>query len=246
MKTLIIDDIDYVAQSLKQLIEEFCPDVSVLGIANSVEEAKPLIDTLKPDLIFLDIQMPNQSGFDLLLSFEKIDFSVIFVTAFSEYAIKAVKFGALDYILKPVDIEELKIAIDKARLKTEEKTKEIENLLHNLKSPGDKSNTIIIHSEKGFDVIKLEDIIRIEADGNYSRIYTTNGTRFLSSKSLKKFEQYLENEFFVRIHHSHIVNLYQIEKLNLKGESEVILKNGEHLPVSFRKRQDVINSFQRF
>ena len=145
MRALIVDDVENVAESLKQLIVEFCEDVDVIGIANSADSAIEIIKTEKPDLVFLDIQMPGKSGFDLLKSFEKVDFSVIFVTAYNEFAITAVRFGAIDYLLKPVDIDELKEAIERAKIKTEEKTEEIKNLLSNIQNPGDSNNTLIIN-----------------------------------------------------------------------------------------------------
>ncbi len=246
MRALIVDDVENVAESLKQLIVEFCENVDVIGIANSADSAIEIIKTEKPDLVFLDIQMPGKSGFDLLKSFEKVDFSVIFVTAYNEFAIKAVRFGAIDYLLKPVDIDELKDAIERAKIKTEEKTEEIKNLLSNIQNPGDSNNTLIINSEQGYKLIKIAEIIRIEADGNYSFIYTEDGKRAISSKNLKLFEKYLENYDFVRIHNSHLINLAKIDNLNTKEALEVIMTNGEVLPISVRKKQDLIKKFERF
>jgi two-component system LytT family response regulator len=246
MRALIVDDVENVAESLKQLIVEFCDGVEVIGIANSADDAIEIIKTEKPDIVFLDIQMPGKSGFDLLNSFEKVDFSVIFVTAYNEFAIKAVRFGAIDYLLKPVDIDELKEAIERAKIKTEEKTEEIKNLLSNIQNPGDSNNTLIINSEQGYKLIKIAEIIRIEADGNYSFIYTEDGKRAISSKNLKLFEKYLENYDFVRIHNSHLINLAKIDNLNTKEALEVIMTNGEVLPISVRKKQDLIKKFERF
>lgn len=246
MRALIVDDVETVAESLKQLIVEFCDGVEVIGIANSADDAIEIIKADKPDLVFLDIQMPGKSGFDLLNSFDKVDFSIIFVTAYNEFAIKAVRFGALDYLLKPVDIDELKEAIERAKIKTEEKNEEIKNLLSNIQNPGDKNNTLIINSEQGYKLIKIDDIIRIEADGNYSFIYTEDGKRAISSKNLKLFEKYLENYDFVRIHNSHLINLAKIDNLNTKEALEVIMTNGEVLPISVRKKQDLIKKFERF
>jgi two-component system, LytTR family, response regulator len=246
MRALIVDDVEFVAESLKQLIVEFCEGVDVIGIANSADDAIKIINNEKPELVFLDIQMPGKSGFDLLNSFEKVDFAVIFVTAYNEFAIKAVRFGAIDYLLKPVDIEDLKEAIERAKIKTEEKALEIKNLLNNIENPGDSSNTLIINSERGYTLIKISEIVRVEADGNYSYIYTDEGKRFVSSKNLKLFEKYLENYNFVRIHNSHVINLAKIDNLNTKDNLEVIMLNGEILPISVRKKQDLIKKFDRF
>ena len=246
MRALIVDDVKNVAESLKQLVIEFCEGVEIIGIALNVIDAIEIIEKEKPDLVFLDIQMPHKSGFDLLTSFDKIDFSIIFVTAYDEYAIKAIRFGAIDYLLKPVDIDDLKTAIERAKNKSEEKQKEIQNLISNLSAPQDQSNTLILNTEKGYTLIKISEIIRIEADGSYSYIFTEDGKRFVSSKHLKVFEKYLENYQFVRIHYSHIISLSKIENINTKEALEVTMVNGDILPISVRKKQDLIKKFERF
>lgn len=246
IKALIVDDVIKVAHSLRQLIHEFCDDVEVLAMANSADEAKTLIERYKPDIIFLDINMPEKSGFDLLESMDKIDFSIIFVTAYNEYAIRAIKFGAIDYLLKPVDITELQEAIGRAKEKSLEKKYEINALLNNLQNPDDQSNSIIINSEKGYTLIKIHDIIRIEADGNYSMIFTENGKRHVSSKNLKSFNSFLEKYNFIRIHHSHLINSKKIQDLNTKEVLEIKMNNGDVLPISTRKKQEVIKAFERF
>ena len=246
MRAIIVDDVQKVAESLQQLIVEFCEGVEVVGIANNAEKAKELIEKKNPDIVFLDIQMPRQSGFDLLESMEQIKFSTIFVTAFNEYAIKALRFGAIDYLLKPVDIEELKEAILHTKQKKEEKQIEIQNLLHNLRQPNDEFNTIVINAESGVTLLKIDDIIRIEADGNYSIIYSEGGRRCVSSKNLKNFELFLEKNNFIRVHHSHLINIKKIKKLNWNANSELILSNGEAIPVSVRKRNILLDKFPKF
>ena len=246
MKALIVDDIESVAISLKQLITNFCDGVEIIGIANSVDKAIEIINSEKPDLVFLDIQMPGKSGFDLISSFEKIDFSVIFVTAYDEFAIKAVRFGAIDYLLKPVDIDDLIAAIERAKVVNEEKSHQIKNLINNIQNPGDQSNTIVINSERGFTIIKIADIIRIEADGNYSYIFTDEGKRHVSSKNLKQFEKFLENYNFVRVHYSHIINISKMDAMNLKEALTVKMINGDIIPISVRKKQDLLKKLDRF
>lgn len=246
MKAIIVDDVKKVAESLALLVSEYCDGVEIVGIANSANSAVELIEKAKPDIVFLDIQMPGKTGFDLLSSLDTIDFSVIFVTAYNEYAIKAIRFGAIDYLLKPVDLGELKEAIERAKNKSELKKIEVKNIIKNLKNPGDDTNTIIINSDKGYDIVKIEDILRIEADDNYSIIFTEQRKRFVSSKNLKSFEQFLDKNNFLRIHHSHLVNLSKVVKINLKNYSEIQLSNGEKLSVSVRKKQDLIKRFGKF
>ncbi len=245
MKALIVDDVRNVAESLKQLILEFCEDVDVIGIAENTNSAKVMIHEYQPDIVFLDIQMPGKNGFDLLSEMEVIDFSVIFVTAFDHYAIKAVRFGAIDYLLKPVDILELKEAIERAKVKSEQKNLEIKNLANNFQQSGDLSNTIIINSEKGYQLVKISEIIRIESDGNYSTIFTDDGKRYVSSKNLKSFEHFLEDYQFTRIHKSHIINNNKIKDLSTKDQLEIKLINGEIVPLATRKKQVLINLFNR-
>ena len=245
MKALIVDDVKKVAESLKQLIVEFCEDVDVIGIAEDAEVAKSMIEQYEPDLVFLDIQMPGKSGLDLLSEMDQIDFSVIFVTAFDQYAIKAIRFGAIDFLLKPVDIDELKEAIERAKVKSGNKEAEIKNMVRNILSPDDKSNTIIINSDKGYKLIKIAEIIRIESEGNYSTIFTEDGKRYVSSKNLKSFEQYLESYQFTRIHNSHLINNKKIKDVYTKGRLEVILDNGDVIPLSTRKKQVLIKLFYK-
>lgn len=246
MKAVIVDDVESVALYLKDLINEFCTDVSVVGIADNVDDAELMINEQQPDIVFLDIQMPGKGGFDLLQSMGKVNFSVIFVTAFNEYAIQAVRFGAIDYLLKPVSIEELRSSIERVKDRQEEKKVEIENLFKNINNPWDESNTIIINSEKGNSLIRIGDIVRIEADGNYSFIHLINNERMVSSKNLKSFEDFLENYNFIRVHRSHLVNMKFISELTSKECLELKMVNGIVIPISTRKKQSVLNKFNRF
>ncbi|MBI1838122.1 MAG: response regulator transcription factor [Flavobacteriia bacterium] len=246
MRAIIVDDVEKVALSLKEMISTYCTDVQLIAIANNADQAEELIGNLKPDIVFLDIHMPGRGGFDLLQSMEKIDFSIIFVSAYNEYAIKAVRFGAIDYILKPVDVSELKEAIERAKEKHSTKKIEIQNLLNNLNKPGDDSNTIIINSERGSSFLKIADIIRIEADGNYSIIFTVSGEKVISSKNLKTFENFLENYSFIRVHHSHVINMKYIKELNKGEQLELVLTNKEIIPISVRKKQGFLERFNKF
>ncbi len=245
MKALIVDDVKNVAESLKQLIIEFCEGVEVVGIAEDAEIAKIMIEQHQPDVVFLDIQMPGKSGLDLLSEMDPIDFSVIFVTAFDQYAIKAIRFGAIDFLLKPVDVDELKEAIERAKIKSGNTGAEIKNMLNNMLSPDDKSNTIIINSDKGYKLVKIAEIVRIESDGNYSTLFTDDGKRYVSSKNLKSFELFLESYQFTRIHNSHLINNGKIKDVYTKGRLEVIMDNGDTIPLATRKKQVLMKLFNR-
>ena len=246
MKAIIIDDIDSVAQLLKRMIGKYCTDVQVEGVANSAEEGEKLINETKPDIVFLDINMPGMGGFELLQSLDKIDFSVIFVTAFNEYAVKAIRFGAIDYLLKPIDPEELKSAVARAKEKIKSQKVEVKNLISNLKKPGDDSNTIVINSEKGLTFVKINEIISISADGNYSTVVTTNGDKYVSSKNLKVFEGFLEVYSFLRVHHSFLINPHFIKSFNQKNNAEITMVNGEVIPISMRKKHAFFEKFSKF
>ena len=246
MKAIIIDDIDSVAQLLKRMIGKYCTDVQVEGIANSAEEGERLINETKPDIVFLDINMPGMGGFELLQSLDKIDFSVVFVTAFNEYAVKAIRFGAIDYLLKPIDPEELKSAVARVKEKVKSQKVEVKNLISNLKKPGDDSNTIVINSEKGLTFVKINEIISISADGNYSTVVTSNGDKYVSSKNLKVFEGFLEVYSFLRVHHSFLINPHFIKSFNQKNNAEITMVNGEVIPISMRKKHAFFEKFSKF
>lgn len=228
---------------LKDLLHHFCPETELVGEAGNAEEAFGLINDTKPDLVFLDIQMPTGNGFTLLKKFEKIPFDVIFITSYDEYAINAIKFSALDYLLKPVAIPDLQNAVKKAAEKLKDSLINqnlILNLLQSVVEEGyDKK--IALHKNDTVRFIKISDISYIESDWNYSSLFTSGNEQFSSSKTLKEFEEYLSAvPYFVRIHKNCIININYIKGYS-KGEPCIItMQNEKELEISRRKKQEVL------
>ncbi|HSP89038.1 MAG TPA: LytTR family DNA-binding domain-containing protein [Ignavibacteriaceae bacterium] len=238
IRALIVDDEFPARENLNQLLLEYCPDVTVIGKAAHAKEAKELINSLQPDLVFLDINMPGLNGFDLLESLDEKNFFLVFVTAHNEYGIQAVKANAIDYLLKPISIVELKETIKRIRKRiTDEKSNE------NIKV-NNKSAKIVITHIKGFSIFNCEDIIRLEADNNYTKIYFKEHKPITSSKTLKDFEDILDTEKFFRIHKSHLINLNYIKEYSNSDGGIVILLDNSRLTIARRKLQEFLNKIQ--
>lgn len=251
LNAIIVDDEEFARSSLYFLLQENCDNVNVVGIAKSVNDAKNLLTQQNVDLIFLDIAMPGGNGFDLIPQAQLADATVIFTTAYDQYALKAIKANALDYLLKPIDIEELKEAVDKAekyiRLNKAENNRN--ESLHNLAS--DLSNKspikkITLPSGQGYRLVDIDDIIHIEADSNYSVFHFTNQEKIAVSKILKDYEEILPENRFVRIHKSSIVNLKYVKEYNSKNGLQVILSNGETITVSRRRASDFFEKIKNY
>ncbi len=242
LRAIVIDDEEMARKNLAMLIHDFCPEIEVIGTAESKVDAKALIEKEKPNLVFLDIRMPSGSeGFEVLEEVENRDFQVIFVTAFKDFAIKAFQANAIHYLLKPIDIEELKQAATKAldyhqKFEDDPENKKtynasLENLSEEL-SQNVLSNRIAISYTKGLKIIEDDNIEYLEASGNCTTLYFNNQKRYLDTRTLKIYESILNSSKFYRIHKSYIVNLNELsEYLNEDGHT-VILKSGKHLPVA--------------
>jgi two-component system LytT family response regulator len=240
LKAVIVDDEKLSRENLKSLIGEYCQNIEVIGEANSVKTANSKILELEPDVLFLDINMPRQSGFDLLQSLPDKDFMVVFVTAHNEYGIQAVKVNAVDYLLKPIDINELKSA--EKKLLQRRNFKE-EPQLHN-NYEGYKK--IIVNHSQGFSIIDIDKIVRLEASRNYTKIYLNDETEITSSKNLKEFEDILNNKTFCRIHKSHLINLkYLKEYSNLDGGT-AIMSDNSRIVISRRRFQEFLDKLRDF
>ncbi len=238
LRTIIIDDEPKGRSALEQLLKQFCPNVTIIAIAESAEKGKRFIEEHKPDLVFLDVEMPFQNGFELLQSFPKIDFKVIFVTGHDHYAIKAIKFSALDYLLKPIDIKELKSAVEKAEstLRQKSSNEQFEVFFHSLKNVHGK---IGVPTRNGLLFVEIQNIIRCEAESNYTTLFVTGGEKHVASKTLKEFEAMLTEFNFLRIHQSHLVNTQHIKQY-IKGDGgSIILTDGSEVEVS-RKHKDTL------
>ncbi len=226
IRAVIIDDERLAREVMSNYLKEYCPDVEIVAEGSSVKTGYSAIRKSMPDLIFLDIEMADGKGFDLLNMFEKIDFKIIFVTAYSEYAIKAFRFSAVDYLLKPVKIDELIDAV--ARVRTAERpgisTEIVSALLSNLKGGTSRQSTLIIPHLKGFEVLKVPEIIMCQADGYCTNFHIAGQRKVVSSKNLKHFDGLLEDQNFLRVHHSYLVNLDHVTGYTRQGE--ILLSEG--------------------
>lgn len=254
LNTIIVDDEEFARSSLYFLLQENCENIHISGIAKSVAEARQLLSNNKIDLIFLDIAMPGENGFDLIPQAQLSKSHVIFTTAYDQYALRAIKANALDYLLKPIDIDELKLAVEKAGKyialdkKEHNRNESLQNLAVHL-SERNEIRKISLPNGQGYSLINIDDIIHIEADSNYSIFHLANKETITVSKVLKEYEEILPEQQFVRIHKSSIVNLNYLKEYNSKNGMEVILKNGEKIAVSRRRASDFaekIKSYTRF
>ncbi|MGF1636151.1 MAG: LytR/AlgR family response regulator transcription factor [Cyclobacteriaceae bacterium] len=241
---VIVDDELKSRENLKLLLEEYCKGVEVLGLAGSVAEAIDLIKKVKPDLVFLDIQMKMETGFDLLETIDKIDFEVVFITAYAEYALRAIKFSAVDYVLKPVDIEELQIAVKKVTERRSAGTgfqnDKLELLLNNLRPEQNGNFKIALPTSNGLIFVKLIDIIYCAGESNYTVFHLQDGSKVMVSKTLKEYEEMLSSNNFFRIHKSYLINLNEIKEY-IRGEGGyVIMNNKASLDVSKRKKESFL------
>jgi two-component system LytT family response regulator len=243
IRTLIIDDEENNRERLSRMINDHFPGFSVIGEADGVESGLLAIENLRPELILLDIVMADGDAFDLLDRIDKIFFKIIFITAHEEYALKAFKFSALDYLLKPVLVENLKVAFERAesQLLTDLKL-QLSNLQVNLHSP--KNKTIVLKTSDKIFLVNIPDIIRCESDWNYTRFFTKEGKRYMVSCPIKVYVDILEDHGFFRIHKSHLVNISCIDSFD-KKDGSLILKDETRLPVSRRKKNELLEIFSR-
>ncbi len=245
IKAAIIDDEINSVEAMKSLLAEYCPVVEVAGTANSARRGTEVIAAVKPELVFLDIEMPLGSGFELLESLPVIDFEIIFITAYNQYAINAFRFSALDYLLKPVRITELTAAVDKAAKRIKEKTRSAgyELLLQNMQEQNPARQKLAF-TERGREyLVPAEDIMYLIADGNYTHVYTGAKT-FLATKNLKSFESILPADIFCRIHNTHIVNLKFIASVQRGRGGAVCMSDGKTLEIATR-RKDIFLKWYR-
>ena len=236
LRTIVIDDEKLSREVICNYLKEYCADIDVVATASSVKTAWKTIKKHNPDFIFLDIEMADGKGFDLLTMFEKINFKVIFVTAYSEYAVKAFRFSAVDYLLKPVKIDELISAVEKIRKLNDQGTgiDLISNLIKNLNNGSASPETLVIPHLKGFEVLKIPEIIMCQADGYCTNFFLTGKRKIVSSRNLKHFNELLEDHGFIRIHHSYLININHVGGYSRQGEVFLSEDNKAFLGDSYR------------
>ncbi|WP_298903330.1 LytTR family DNA-binding domain-containing protein [uncultured Psychroserpens sp.] len=246
LKAVIVEDEKHSRETLKNLLEEFCIDIKVVGMAGSVDDAVETIKTTKPDVIFLDIELQTGTGFDVLQQVPHLNFEVIFTTAFEQYAIKAVKFSSLDYLLKPIDLEELQNAVSKAQTKKNQDIykKQLETLMLNLKQRKPQLNKICLATSDGIEFIEVNDILYCKAEGSYTAFILNNSEKLLVSKHLKEYENLLLEQDFMRVHNSYLINLKEVKKYVKADGGYIIMKNNDTVSISRSRKEDFIKLMQ--
>ncbi len=235
---IAIDDVENARLSLRKDLEDYCPEIDVIGEADGVIQGAKIIKELKPDIVFLDIHIKQGSGFDILELLPEIDFGLIFTTSSNEHAIKAFRFSAIDYLLKPIDPEELIQAVNKA---TQTSPKSIETLKTNMQG-GQK---LALNSQDRIQVVNIDEVMKLESSGSYTLFFMRDGEEILVTKTLKEFDQMLEPQGFIRVHQSHLVNLNFIKEFNKSEGGYLILKDKTEVPVSSRKKSAVMRVLSR-
>ncbi len=236
---IIIDDELESRNTIRNILNNFCDNVSVVAQAENVSEGVNIIETEKPDVVFLDIQMPDGTGFDLLEKTMDTDFQVVFITAHDQFALKAIKFSALDYILKPIDPQQLINAVNKIKLPGTDIntiTHKIQTLLRNKNG----FERITLPTFEGFRFINIKDIIRCEADNNYTNFFLNSGEKILVTKTLKEYEETLSGLDFIRVHQSHLINIKFVDRY-IKGDGgTLVMADGSEVDVARRRKDDFL------
>jgi two-component system LytT family response regulator len=246
LRTLIIDDELPVRKTLSSLLDRTCPQVEFIGEANSVKSGIQAIREKSPDLVLLDIKMDDGTGFDLLNHFETINFKIIFITAYEEFALKAFDFSAVDYILKPVNPEKLSEAVKRAEvLKNSDFDIQLDALKENINNPSGLKKKLVLKNQESIFLFNLDDIVHCDSDGSYTVFFTTDEQRIIISKNLKEYDALLSGSGFLRIHRSHLINLKHIKRFDKLDGGFVVMSNGDQVPVSSSGRERLLELFEK-
>jgi two-component system LytT family response regulator len=245
IKALLVDDEIHCLDTLEMILCDYCPDVQILGRCVSGENAIEQIDKLKPELVFLDIEMPLMNGFELLENYTQIPFSVIFTTGYDQYAIKAIRFSALDYLLKPIDPKELVTAVHKVNVQKNHPTMDqFQMLKDHYQHKGSTFNKLAIPTIDGFELIPVDQLIYCEANDNYSQLFLKNGTKVTACRTLKEIEEQLDDfDSYLRVHHSYVVNLNEAKKYIRGDGGYLVMSNGSTVNVSRSRKEMLLNKF---
>jgi len=244
LNAIIIDDERSSRNALRQKLLNHCMNVMIISECENGEEGIESIEKKKPDIVFLDVEMPRMNGFTMLQQLKNKNFEVIFVTAYDHYAIKAIRYSALDYLIKPIEVDDLKNAVNRAleKMNVANPNARLELLLENIVSKKSKFTRIAIPTMQGLQFIKVDEIIYLEASTNYTKFYLCNNIKYTVSKTLKEFEDILSADVFIRIHHSNIINKNYVEKYIRGDGGQVVMSNDAILDISKRKKTEFLRA----
>ncbi len=247
MNAVIIDDEKKTRDFIESIIKKFFPEIKILEKASSVKEGITAISIYSPDIVFLDIEMQDGTGFNVLEAITERNFELVFITAYNQYAIKAFKYSAIDYLVKPIDIDDFICSIKRVKSKRNKVINQLINFQVLKENIEKKSPTkLVIPSSKGFEYIKLKDIIRFEADGRYTNIYLINNKKITVSKMLKEFIDYVDEKYFYRTHKSHLINLHFV-KMYVKTEGgHIIMKDESQVAIAREKKAEFLKIMENF
>jgi two-component system LytT family response regulator len=246
LRTLIIDDEPPVRETLRNLLHKTCPQVNLVGEANSVASGITAIREKAPDLLLLDIKMNDGTGFDLLEHFENIPFKIIFVTAHEEFALRAFSFSAIDYLLKPINPEKLAEAVIRAEVITRQAFNiQLDALRDNMENPGNQNKKIILKNQESIFLLNTNDIIHCRSEGSYTVFETSDNQNILVSRNLKEYDDLLAGSGFLRVHRSHLINLRHIKRFDKQEGGYVVMSNNHQIPVSTSGRERVLELFEK-
>ncbi|CAM1357676.1 MULTISPECIES: LytR/AlgR family response regulator transcription factor [Tenacibaculum] len=245
LTAILIDDISSALEMLQNDLELKHPEIEIIGTAKSVVEASKLLRKKQPDILFLDIMLGDGTGFDILEIHPNLTSKVIFVTASDEYAIKAFKFAAIDYVLKPYSTDDLTNAIEKAKLQIIPNKEQLTVLQESISHPNQRPKKISLHSSDKIIVVNLDDIMHCKSDNNYTEFYMADHQKILVGKTLKYFSDILKEYGFIRVHQSHLINLQYVKEFIKSDGGYIVLQNNKTVPVSVRKRTEVIEALQK-
>jgi len=241
LNAIIVDDEPHCCKTLESLLKRYCPEVSIIATCANGVDALQAIRPLNPDLVFLDVEMPKMNGFEMLEQLHEINFHLIFVTSYDAYALKAIRFSAIDYLLKPVDREELQTAVQKVVKRMQAPLPEqLRIILEKIQHPASASNKIALPTMEGLQMIAIESIISGEADDNYTTLHLKDNKKIVVSSTLKIIEELLGDHSFIRIHRSYLVNLKEIEKYMKADGGYVVMSDGSQIYVSRNKKEELI------
>jgi two-component system LytT family response regulator len=245
IRAIIVDDEPYCCDTLETMLEKYCPDVQLVAVCHSGEEAITAINQQKPDLVFLDIEMPRMNGFDMLQKVSSVNFEIIFTTSFDQYALRAIRFSALDYLLKPIDKDDLVNAVQKVIQRSQKPiAQQLQLLMQKLQQPSNPINKIALPTMEGLQMVPVESILYCESDSNYTTFHLKNNQKIIVSRTLKEMEEMLEEYSFARVHSSYLVNLQEVNKY-IKGEGGyLVLNDGSTVNVSASRKKLLLAKLQ--